>query len=203
MVRYTLATDQTSWLPENDLSPLRSGVPLVPVCQLANANLPPTCAAVACVFVEGLVAQMVNLSGRGDEDVQQICSSALNQVPPDMVELDDKMVKVLVSLLQVTGRYLVGDSTSSMSEPSLHDLKSWNLRQSAVREKFVEAQPSWVNDICQDLEVSGGSCPPCPSTFVRIPRKEGTCEYHHGLICFAANSALGGFHGTETARTRQ
>eukprot|EP00903_Cladosiphon_okamuranus_P011079 g10458.t1 len=72
---------------------------------------------------DGLVAHMLDLSGRGDEDVKQICSTALNQVPPDMVQLDDMMVKVFVSLLSATGNSVVGDGGNTVSEPSVHDLK--------------------------------------------------------------------------------
>lgn len=106
------------------------------------------------VFAEGLVAQMVELSDRGDEEVKQICSTALNQVPPDMVELDDKMVKVLVSLLQATEGWAVGDVGSVVPEPSLHDLKPWTLRPALVTDNPVDAQPSWINDVWLDFEVS-------------------------------------------------
>lgn len=97
---------------------------------------------------------MLDLSGRGDEDVKQICSTALNQVPPDMVELDDKMVKVLVSLLSATGNSAVGNGTNVVSEPSVHDLKPWNLRSASVVENPVDVQPSWVNYVRKNFEVS-------------------------------------------------
>lgn len=97
---------------------------------------------------------MVYLSEKGHEEVKQICSAALNQVPPDMVELDDKMVKVLVSLLQGAESWSIGDVGHAVPEPSLHDLKSWTLRQALVTENPVDVQPSWINDVCLDLEVS-------------------------------------------------
>ena len=97
---------------------------------------------------------MLDLSGRGDEDVKQICSTALNQVPPDMVQLDDKMVKVLVSLLTASGTSVVGDGENTVSEPSVHDLKPWSLRSSSITENPVGVQPSWINYVCQDFEVS-------------------------------------------------
>lgn len=97
---------------------------------------------------------MLDLSGRGDEDVKQICSTALNQVPPDMVQLDDKMVKVLVSLLTATGTSVIGDGGNTVSEPSVHDLKPWSLRSASIAENPVDVQPSWINYVCQDFEVS-------------------------------------------------
>lgn len=97
---------------------------------------------------------MLDLSGRGDEDVKQICSTALNQLPPDMVQLDDKMVKVLVSLLSATGNSVVGDGGNTVSEPSVHDLKPWSLRSASIAENPVDVQPSWINYVCQDFEVS-------------------------------------------------
>lgn len=98
---------------------------------------------------------MLDLSGRGDEDVKQICSTALNQVPSDMVQLDDKMVKVLVSLLSATGTSVVGDGGSTaVSEPSVHDLKPWSLRSASIAENPVDVQSSWINYVCQDFEVS-------------------------------------------------
>ncbi|CAM9140790.1 unnamed protein product [Ectocarpus sp. 6 AP-2014] len=103
---------------------------------------------------DGLVAHMLDLSGRGDEDVKQICSTALNQVPPDMVQLDDKMVKVLVSLLTASGSSIIGDSGHTVSEPSVHDLKPWSLRSASIAENPVDVQSSWVNYVCQDFEVS-------------------------------------------------
>lgn len=96
---------------------------------------------------------MLDLSGRGDEDVKQICSTALNQVPPDMVQLDDKMVKVLVSLLTATGTSIVGDGGNTVSEPSVHDLKPWSSRSSSIAENPVGVHPSWINYVCQDFEV--------------------------------------------------
>lgn len=105
-------------------------------------------------LAEGLVAQMVYLSEKGDEEVRQICSTALNQVPPDMVELDDKMVKVLVSLLQASEGWAIGDVGHAVPEPSLHDLKPWTLRPALVTENPVDVQPSWINDVCLDFEVS-------------------------------------------------
>lgn len=96
---------------------------------------------------------MLDLSGRGDEDVKQICSTALNQVPPDMVQLDDKMVKVLVSLLTAAGNSVVGDGGNTVSEPSVHDLKPWSLRSASIAENPVDIQPSWINYVCQDFEV--------------------------------------------------
>lgn len=106
-----------------------------------------------CGFTDGLVAHMLDLSGRGNENVKQICSTALNQVPPDMVELNDKMVKVLVSLLQVTGSSVIGDGDNAVSEPSVHDLRPWNLRSASITENPVNVKSSWVNDVCQDFEV--------------------------------------------------
>lgn len=97
---------------------------------------------------------MLDLSGRGDEDVKQICSTALNQVPPDMVQLDDKMVKVLVSLLTATGNSVVGDGGNTVPEPSVHDLKPWSLRSASIVENPIDVQPSWINYVCQDFEVS-------------------------------------------------
>lgn len=97
---------------------------------------------------------MLDLSGRGDEDVKQICSTALNQVPPDMVEIDDKMVKVLVSLLSATSTSVIEDEGNAVSEPSVHDLKPWNLRSASIAENPVDAQSSWINDVCQEFEVS-------------------------------------------------
>lgn len=97
---------------------------------------------------------MLDLSGRGDENVKQICSTALNQVPPDMVQLDDKMVKVLVSLLTATGSSVIGDDGNAVSEPSVHDLKPWNLRSASIVENPVDVKSSWINDVCQDFEVS-------------------------------------------------
>lgn len=105
-------------------------------------------------FQDGLVAHMLDLSARGDEDVKQICSTALNQVPPDMVQLDDKMVKVLVSLLTASGSSIIGDSGHTVSEPSVHDLKPWSLRSASIAENPVDIQSSWVNYVCQDFEVS-------------------------------------------------
>lgn len=96
---------------------------------------------------------MLDLSGRGDENVRQICSAALNQVPPDMVELNDKMVKVLVSLLQVTGSSVIGEGDNAVSEPSVHDLRPWNLRSASIAENPVDVQSSWINDVFQDCEV--------------------------------------------------
>lgn len=96
---------------------------------------------------------MLDLSGRGDEEVKQICSTALNQVPPDMVQLDDNMVKVLVSLLTATGTSVAGDGGSTVSEPSVHDLKPWSLRSASITENPVDVQPSWINYVCQDFEV--------------------------------------------------
>lgn len=110
-------------------------------------------------IIDGLVAHMLDLSGRGDEDVKQICSTALNQVPPDMVQLDDKMVKVLVSLLTATGNFVVGDGGNTVSEPSVHDLKPWSLRYASIAENPVDVQPSWINYVCQDFEVSNSR--PC------------------------------------------
>lgn len=96
---------------------------------------------------------MLDLSGRGDEEVKQICSTALNQVPPDMVQLDDKMVKVLVSLLTATGTSVIGDGGNTVPEPPVHDLKPWSLRSASVAENPVDVQPSWINYVCQDFEV--------------------------------------------------
>lgn len=94
------------------------------------------------------------LSERGDEDVKQICSTALNQVPPDMVELDDKMVKVLVSLLQAIKTSATDDSENSVSEPSFHDLRAWTACPASVTEHPVNIQPSWINDVCLEVDVS-------------------------------------------------
>lgn len=110
-------------------------------------------------WLDGLVAHILDLSGRGNEDVKQICSTALNQVPPDMVQLDDKMVKVLVSLLTVTGSLVIGDGSNAVSEPSVHDLKPWSLQSASIAENPVNIQSSWVNDICQDFEVSNFCAP--------------------------------------------
>lgn len=96
---------------------------------------------------------MLDLSGRGDENVKQVCSTALNQVPPDMVQLDDKMVNVLVSLLTATGSTATDDGSIAVPEPSAHDLIPWTLRSASVRENPVEAQPSWINYVCQGFEV--------------------------------------------------
>lgn len=96
---------------------------------------------------------MLDLSGRGDENVKQMCSTALNQVPPDMVQLDDKMVNVLVSLLTATGSTATDDGSIAVPEPSAHDLRPWTLRAASVRENPVEAQPSWINYVCQGFEV--------------------------------------------------
>ncbi|CAB1104642.1 unnamed protein product [Ectocarpus sp. CCAP 1310/34] len=101
---------------------------------------------------DGLVAHILGLSGRGDEDVKQICSTALNQVPPDMVQLDDKMVNVLVSLLTASGSSIIGDCGHTVSEPSVHDLKPWSLRSASIAENPVDVQSSWVNYVCQDFE---------------------------------------------------
>ena len=111
---------------------------------------------------------MLDLSGRGDEDVKQICSTALNQVPPDMVQLDDKMVKVLVSLLSATGNSVVGDGGSTVSEPSVHDLKPWSLRSASIADNPFDVQPSWINYVCQDFEVS--------TPYNRYPVVAHTCE---------------------------
>lgn len=107
---------------------------------------------------------MLDLSGRGDEDVKQICSTALNQVPPDMVELDDKMVKVLVSLLSATGNSVIGNGANTVSEPSIHDLKPWSLRSASIVENPVDIQPSWVNYVRKNFEVRSHSS--CPSHFL-------------------------------------
>lgn len=96
---------------------------------------------------------MLDLSGRGDENVKQVCSTALNQVPPDMVQLDDKMVNVLVSLLTATGSTATDDGSIAVPEPSAHDLRPWTLRSASVRENPVQAQPSWINNVCQGFEV--------------------------------------------------
>ena len=96
---------------------------------------------------------MLDLSGRGDENVKQVCSTALNQVPPDMVQLDDKMVNVLVSLLTATGSTATDDGSIAVPEPSAHDLRPWPLRSASVRENPIEAQPSWINYVCQGFEV--------------------------------------------------
>lgn len=96
---------------------------------------------------------MLDLSGRGDENVKQVCSTALNQVPPDMVQLDDKMVNVLVSLLTATGSATNDDGSIAVPEPSAHDLRPWSLRSASVSENPVEAQPSWINYVCQGFEV--------------------------------------------------
>ncbi|CAM9466039.1 unnamed protein product [Scytosiphon promiscuus] len=103
---------------------------------------------------DGLVPHLLDLSGRGDKDVEQICSTALNQVPPDMVELDDKMVKVLVSLLSATGDSVVGNGMNAVSEPSVHDLKPWSVRSATIVENPVNVQPSWINYVRKNFEVS-------------------------------------------------
>lgn len=124
------------------------------VLSYPGAPPPPSSFIFHSDFAEGLVAQMVELSDRGDEEVKQICSTALNQVPPDMVELDDRMVKVLVSLLQASEGWAVSDVGSVVPEPSLHDLKSWTLRPALVTDNPVDGQPCWVNDVWLDFEVS-------------------------------------------------
>lgn len=104
---------------------------------------------------------MVDMSWKGDDDVRQICSTALNQVPPEMVELDERMVKVLVSLLKLSERSVVGEAGNVVSEPSLHDLQPWTMRRPLLTENTIDVQPSWINCVCQDLEVSGVSVCSC------------------------------------------
>lgn len=104
---------------------------------------------------------MVDVSGRGNTIVRQICSTALNQVPPEMVELDDKMVKVMVSLLQMPGGLLNGDAGSVVPEPSLHDLRPWSVHPALVTESAIDVQPCWINNVRQDLEVSTLGCFVC------------------------------------------
>lgn len=106
---------------------------------------------------DGLIALMVDMSWKGDDDVRQICSTALNQVPPEMVELDERMVKVLVSLLKLSERSVVGEAGNVVSEPSLHDLQPWTMRRPLLTENTIDVQPSWINCVCQDLEVSSAS----------------------------------------------
>lgn len=101
----------------------------------------------------------MDMARRGDDNVRQICSRALNQIPPEMVALDDKMIKVLVSLLQAPGVLLDADTAATVSEPSLHDLRPWTPRRALSTGGWVDLQPCWINEICPELQVSaaGGS----------------------------------------------
>lgn len=71
-----------------------------------------------------------------------------------MVQLDGKMVKVLVSLLTANGGFVIGDEKEVIGEPSAHDLKSWSLRSAVIAESPVELQSSWVNDVYHDFQVN-------------------------------------------------
>lgn len=97
---------------------------------------------------------MLELSGRGDEYIKQICSTALNQVPPDTVELDDDMVKALVSLLSAAEGSATLEMRDAIPEPSEHDLRPWTLRSSSITENVINLGPSWINEVCQDFEAS-------------------------------------------------
>ncbi|CAM9314083.1 unnamed protein product, partial [Discosporangium mesarthrocarpum] len=94
-----------------------------------------------------IVPIIVHLAENGEEDIKQICSTALNQVPQDMVKLDEKMVKVLVSLLGMVDGGAIGGSADMVSEPSVHDLKQWGLRISSIRENPVSTEASWINEV--------------------------------------------------------
>lgn len=97
---------------------------------------------------------MLDLSGRGDEYIKQICSTGLNQVPPDTVELNDDMVKALVSLLSAAEGSVILETRDAIPEPPEHDLRPWTLRSSHIAENTINLQPTWINEVCQDFEVS-------------------------------------------------
>lgn len=97
---------------------------------------------------------MLDLSGRGDAYIRQICSTGLNQVPPDTVELNDDMVKALVSLLSAAEGSVDLGTRDVIPEPYEHDLRPWTLRSSSVTENIINLQPTWINEVCQDFEVS-------------------------------------------------
>ena len=99
------------------------------------------------------MTHMLDLSRRADEDVKHICITGLNQVPPDMVELDESMVKMLTYLLTATESSAIGDTGNAIPEPSMHDLRPWSLQPASLTEHPINVRSCWITFVCQDFEV--------------------------------------------------
>ncbi|CAM9171462.1 unnamed protein product, partial [Choristocarpus tenellus] len=94
-----------------------------------------------------MVAIIVGLVETGGEDVKQLCSAALNQLPQHMVKTDGRTVKVLVAVLQLADGGVMGGFGSVISEPSVQDLKQWSLCKSSITENPVSTKASWLNEV--------------------------------------------------------
>lgn len=71
-----------------------------------------------------------------------------------MLELNDNIVKMLVSVLTATGSPVMREREKTTLEPSMHDLRPYSLRPASMTQSPLNLQSSWVNNVRLGFEVS-------------------------------------------------
>jgi hypothetical protein len=117
-----------------------------------------------------LIARLVE---QGDDSVQQICSTALNQLPQELVQLSAAMVKVLVTLLhhadEESEGFMGEGAEAVIPDPPSQSLRQWALQPSNVAEmRQLPVEASWISEVvgedmveevCEVERVGQDECP--------------------------------------------